>query len=152
MTRTAPARLRYALARPPWAVGAGLVALAAMGAAGLLLWALHGAGPGPWPALLGLALWLAAGGSAWWRWRHWLGGWLEWDGLEWWLHAGLAGGPVLLRAAPEVCWDGQGFLLLRIAPGSGRPHWLWLQGTSAPVLWGDLRRAVYWRARPAASA
>lgn len=152
MTRNAPARLRYALARPPWAVGAGLVTLAALGAAGLLLWALQGAGPGPWPALLGLALWLATGAGAWWRWRHWPGGWLEWDGAEWWLHAGSAGGPALLRAAPQVCWDGQGLLLLRVPLAGARRRWLWLDGASAPALWGDLRRAVYWRARPAERA
>ncbi|MCD2513509.1 hypothetical protein [Comamonas endophytica] len=152
MTRSAPARQAYALARPPRVLGWGLLALAGLAAAALALWALQGAGARPWAPALGLALWLAVGAFAWRGWRQWPEGALEWDGSAWWLHAGQDARPVPLRAVPEVCWDGQGFLLLRVALPARRPRWLWLEAASAPALWGDLRRAVYWRARPAQSA
>lgn len=152
MTRSAPARQAYALARPPRALGWGLLALGGLGAAALLLWTLQGTGTRPWAPALGFALWLCVGAGAWRSWRQWPEGTLEWDGGAWWLHGGQAARPVALRAAPEVCWDGQGFLLLRVAlPTRGR-RWLWLDAVTAPVLWGDLRCAVYWRARPASSA
>ncbi|WP_159914483.1 hypothetical protein [Pantoea sp. 18069] len=152
MIRNAPGRLRYALVRPPSALGWGLFAIAVLGAAVLLLWALQGTGARPWPAALGLLLWLAVGAGARRCWRHWPEGLLEWDGDQWWLQCRRGARPLALPEAPQVCWDGQEFLLLR-APGSlpgGR--WLWLHRASAPALWGDLRRTVYWRPRPARSA
>ena len=149
MARAAPARQRYALSRPPRALAWSLLALAALSAALLLLWAVQGAGEQPWPAAVGFALWLASGAGAWRSWRRWPEGALEWDGRAWWLH-GAASAPMQLRAAPRICWDGQGFLLLQVALPVRR--WLWLEAASAPALWGDLRRAVYWCARPAPGA
>lgn len=150
MTRTAPARLFYPLARPPRALGWGLAVLAGLAAAVQLLWLLQGAGPGPWPALSGLLLWLAACTGAWRCWRHWPQGRLEWDGAQWWLqrlHTARPGWqPLALRAAPQVCCDVQDWLLLRVSLPARRDHWLWLRRASAPASWGDLRRAVYWRA------
>lgn len=152
MTRSAPARQAYALVRPPCALGWGLLAFCGLAAAALALWALQGAGAGPWAPVLGFALWLVAGALAWRSWRRWPEGTLEWDGSAWWLQGGQGARPVPLRAAPEVCWDGQGFLLLRVALPGRQRRWLWLDQASAPALWGDLRRAVYWRARPAQGA
>ncbi|MBS7779596.1 hypothetical protein [Acidovorax sp. CCYZU-2555] len=154
MTRTAPPRLRYALVRPPRALGCALLALAGLCAAALLLWARQGAAP--WPAAMGLLLWLVVCNGAWRCWRAWPEGRLEWDGDRWWLQRS-AGSPdapharpQALPAAPRVCWDGQDFLLLHVH-GRLRGGWLWLQRASAPALWGDLRRTVYWRPRPAQS-
>jgi len=153
MTHNAPPRRIHAAGRPPRALGWGLLALAALGAAALALWALQGTRPGP--AALGLALWLAVGASAWHGWRRWPQAQLEWDGRAWWLQ-GAPGGqdarPRALRAAPEVCWDGQGFVLLRVEPVGQRARWLWLAAAGSAAPWGDLRRAVYWRARPASNA
>jgi hypothetical protein len=146
MTHNAPPAVRYALVRPPSALGWGLVALAGLGAAGLLLWAQQGAGP--WPAALGLLLWLAVDAGAWRCWRNWPVGQLEWDGGQWWLQRACSAhraGPEALAAAPQVCWDGQGFLLLYARASLLPGRWLWLQRASAPTLWGDLRRTVYWR-------
>ena len=150
MTRSAPPRLLYALVRPPASVGWGLAALAGLSAAGLLAWALQGAGPQPWPAALGLLLWLALAAGAWRCWQRWLQGRLEWDGAQWWLHRPLPAAP--LPGQPQVCWDGQDFLLLCFAGPGRRRNWLWLSRASAPALWGDLRRTVYWRPGPAQHA
>lgn len=145
MTGHAPPRLVYALARPPHAAGLGLLAFALLAAGGLLLWAFTGAGPSPWPAVLGALLWGLASSVAWRCWRNWPGGRLEWDGRQWLLHEAHRSRPRLLATAPQVCWDGQGFLLLCAAvPSQGR-RWLWLHAASAPALWGDLRGTVYWR-------
>ena len=146
MTRVAPGRLRYALVRPPQALGWALLALAGLCAAVLVLWARQGAAS--WPAAMGLLLWLAVCNGAWRCWRAWPEGRLEWDGVRWWLQRAPVASrarPVALLRAPQVCWDGQDFVLLR-APGPFmRARWLWLHSASAPALWGDLRRTVYWR-------
>ena len=143
MTRNAPPAVRYALVRPPSVLGWALLALAGLGAAGLLLWARQGAGP--WPAALGLLLWLALGAGAWRCWRNWPVGQLAWDGGRWWLQCAPALRPAALRAPPQLCWDGQSFLLLYAQLSLLQGRWLWLQRASAPALWGDLRRTVYWR-------
>lgn len=152
MTRNTPPRLLYALVRPPAALGWGLLALAALSLAGMLPWALQGAGARPWPAALGLLLWLAVCAGAWRCWRDWPQGQLEWDGAQWWLHGQQAARAALLVGVPQVCWDGQDFLLLRSTGPGRRRDWLWLSRASAPLLWGDLRRAVYWRPGPARRA
>lgn len=150
MTRTAPPRLVYGCERPPRAAGLGLLAVAGLGAAVLLLWALTGAGP--WPAVTGLLLWALAAAWALRCWRRWPRGQLEWDGAQWWLWAQHATRAQLVAGVPQLHWDGQGFMLLGVALAAGGRRWLWLQRSSAPALWGDLRRAVYWRARAADSA
>ncbi len=150
MTRLAPPRLVYGFARPPRAVGWGLLAVALAGACGLLLWAFSGAGLRS--AALGLLLWGLVAAWALRSWRRWPGGRLEWDGSQWWLKADSALRPQPLADAPRVHWDGQGFMLLGVSLAAGGQRWLWLQRSSAPALWGDLRRAVYWRARAADSA
>lgn len=143
MTRSAPGRLRYALVRPAPALGWGLAALAGVAAAGLLAWAQQGTSP--WPAAVGLLLWLAVGAGALQCWRQWPEGWLEWDGGQWWLQRRRGALPQALPAAPRVCWDGREFLLLHASGRLRGGGWLWLHRASAPASWGDLRRTVYWR-------
>lgn len=152
MTRSAPPRLVYGFARPPRAVGLGLLAVAGLGAAVLLLWGLAGAGPRPWPAVAGLLLWALVAAWLLRGWRRWPQGRLEWDGAQWWLWAQHASRGQLVAGAPQLHWDGQGFVLLSVALAMGGRRWLWLQRSSAPARWGDLRRAVYWRALAADSA
>lgn len=150
MTRAAPPRLVYGCGPAPRAVGLCLLLLGLLGAAVLLLWAFTGAGPRPWPAAAGLLLWAGVAACALRCWRRWPEGWLEWDGGQWWLR--VHGAPQALAAAPRMQWDGQGFVLLSVALAVGGRRWLWLRRSSAPALWGDLRRAVYWRPRPAERA
>ena len=144
MMHSAPGRLRYALVRPPRALGWGLAGLAGLAAAGLLAWAQQGARP--WSAVVGLLLWLAVGAGALRCWRQWPEGLLEWDGGQWWLQRGRGARPQALPAVPRVCWDGRDFLLLHASGRLRGGGWLWLHRASAPASWGDLRRAVYWRA------
>ncbi|MOA12329.1 hypothetical protein D3C78_1323110 [compost metagenome] len=148
MTRTAPPRLVYVFERPPRAAGLCLLAVALAGACGVLLWALMGAGPRPWPAAVGLLLWMLVAACGLRCWQRWPEGQLEWDGAQWWLRPQHARRALPLAGAPQLRWDGQGFVLLGAALAQGGQRWLWLQRSSAPALWGDLRRAVYWRARP----
>lgn len=73
-------------------------------------------------------------------------GHLLWDGTEW----RLEGSPAI-RGQLTLVLDLQRVLLLRWAsPFSDSPHaakWLWLEKGGDPVIWMDVRRAVYWNAR-----
>ncbi len=152
MTRTAPPRLVYGFERPPRVAGLCLLGVALLGAAALLWWVFAGAGLQPWPAAAGLLLWVLVAACALRTWQRWPQGRLEWDGAQWWLWTQHATRGLPLAAAPRVHWDGRGFVLLSVVLAAGGRRWLWLQCSSAPTLWGDLRRAVYWRTRPAERA
>lgn len=85
------------------------------------------------------------------RWRTTQGGGvLSWDGKEWFLgrEADNRSGCI------SVEWDLQGFLLLRFEPTTSamsrgsfmnRGQWVWVARQANPVMWADLRRAVYCR-------
>lgn len=150
MTQTAPPRLVYGFERPPRFVGLCLLAMAALDAAALLLWVFTGAG-----RVFGLGallLWLLVAVCALRCWRRWPCGLLEWDGTQWWLKPCNATRALPLLAAPRLQWDGQSNMLLCVTLRAREQHWLWLQSSSAPQQWGQLRRAVYWRARPVDNA
>lgn len=74
-------------------------------------------------------------------------GQLIWDGQSWrWdTVAGTELGSVHARL------DGQQRLLLEFRPLQGRAIWLWLECGEAPLIWSDLRRAVYAVATDAAA-
>jgi hypothetical protein len=89
------------------------------------------------------AVWLAA--LIWAVWRGWLG---QAHQLCWqqgcWTLDGLACSPVLMLDAGAVL-----LVSCRVWGRGDHPlqrHWLWLQRGMAPVLWSDLRRALYSRA------
>src|SRR5690606_17362221 len=84
-------------------------------------------------------------------WRQ-VSGWLRWDGQSWTLEPDSSHAAVLaLTSAPEVLVDLQSCLWVSARLSSGRAHvWLWLDRSSQPERWMDLRRAVYSRARPGA--
>jgi hypothetical protein len=118
-----------------------LLACWAAGAAASVLWAWDAAVAG-WRQGLALAASSASGLLALRWWLAMPAGELRWDGAGWtWSgSSGHAAGRL------QVGLDLQGLLLLRWQ-GGDEVCWLWLaRGTAAPY-WGDLRRAVYSRAR-----
>lgn len=114
-------------------------------------WAAMGAGGGlSWSVALGAAVWVAAIFGATHFWRGQLCGALCWDGQDWSVEDARhpAGGPVVLASSPEVLLDVQSHLWLRLVFRQRRPCWMWVQRSSQPERWMDLRRAVYSRAKP----
>ena len=133
-------------------LGVSLVALLLVGAAGLLGWALQGAAatesshPPGWAAL---ALWVLAASSALHFWRHQRAGALRWDGQSWVIELERPGFSSLsLSSSPQVLLDLQSHLWVHARVADGGSVWLWLDQSSQPERWWDLRRAVYSRARP----
>ena len=140
----------YDFERPPRFVGFCLLVVAGLGAAALLLWAFTGAGLWYWPGALGL--WSLLCALALLCWRQWPCGQIEWDGAQWWFWQRNASRAQPLVAAPQLHWDGQSNMLLSVTLRARGQHWLWLQSSSAALQWAELRRAVYWRARPVDNA
>jgi hypothetical protein len=75
---------------------------------------------------------------------------LYWNGGVWLLHEENSKHGSDQLGQPHVCMDFQHILLLRWQPLS-KPHnvvtrWLWLNRSTQPTRWQDLRRAVYDRA------
>jgi len=118
-----------------------LAAIWLLGGAALAGWHLYAA-TSAWRQVLGLSVWLAAGGwaaLAWWRSPR---GELSWDGAHWRFAQESA-------APPRAALDLQQLMLLELGSGPGR-RWLWVERSSAPSYWDALRRAVYSRAKTAA--
>ncbi len=111
-----------------------------LGVAATIAWALTS--PDVWrvaaaASLCTVAAVLAA--LAWWRTGT---GEVQWNADGWQLRLrGQAG-----DGKPVVVLDLQGSLLLRWHATRGAGGWLWLDRSSAPARWDDLRRAVYSRA------
>ncbi|NMM77089.1 hypothetical protein B2J86_05990 [Acidovorax sp. SRB_14] len=145
----APA-VRYPVARGVW-LGWALVAYATAGFLALLAWALWGAGTRN--AMVGAAgvLWLGCCALALHFWCSWRPATLAWNGSHWSLEA--PAGAIASPATIQVHLDLQRCLWVRLQPVLPHPvraHWLWLEQRSAPEHWGELRRAVYSRARQGA--
>jgi hypothetical protein len=70
---------------------------------------------------------------------------LQWDGEQWHLC-----GPESVSGQVHLVLDVQRALLLRwTSPPSGSAptsSWLWIEQSANPVIWMDVRRAVYWNA------
>ena len=70
---------------------------------------------------------------------------LQWDGEQWHLL-----GPEVVSGQVHLVLDVQRALLLRwTSPLSGSDpatSWLWIEQSANPVIWMDVRRAVYWNA------
>jgi toxin CptA len=107
------------------------------GAAGLLAWALQVA-PTPLQVLVATAAMLVPGAVAMLGWLHSAKGVIAWNG-EGWTWSGAEPG------TPEAVLDLQRVMLLRWS-AAPRTRWFWLERSSHPALWDDLRRAVYSRA------
>jgi len=124
--------------------GALLLCAWLLGGVACVAWRLASPPSGLRSAAAAAALALAAGIAVWQWWRM-PTGILSWDQEQWsWRGAHMAAG-----ASPQVSLDLQHWILLRWDAGR-RSSWLWLERTSRPDQWPDLRRAVYSRARPEA--
>ena len=145
MSNHAAPPVRYPVVRSRW-LAAALAAYSLAGAVVLLAWALLGAGSHTgWIATSGL-LWLLCSLLAAWFWRSAPCGTLVWSGTDWTLES-IQDLP-LCAPCPRlhIHLDLQRRLWLRLQPESaqtGPALWLWLERSSQPCLWDDLRRAVY---------
>lgn len=96
---------------------------------------------------IGLLLWAVAVLSAWRWWQAQPQGSLHYDAGQWTLHTARRTYPGSLR----VHIDGQSLLWVELfCELSGERFWLWLDQSSEPHGWIELRRAVY--SRPSAPA
>ncbi|MBT9514001.1 MAG: hypothetical protein IV104_16805 [Acidovorax sp.] len=152
MTRLArcPPAVQYPLRRS-LALGAVLVGLLLAGAGVLAAWVLGGVRS---PLVVGTAaagLWLTAAACALHFWLRQFVGVLRWDGQAWTQEGGPEGKIFwALSRPPEVILDLQTHLWVRAFPLGHRGIWLWLERSSQPERWMDMRRAVYSRAKPGA--
>lgn len=145
-----PPSVSYLLRRSA-ALAVVLGSLLLVGCGALALWSVQGAGTLSWPMFVGWALWGLSVAGALQCWRSQFCGVLRWDGLHWQLD-GLQpqGVPWALSRPPEVLVDVQSHVWVCVTPIGRRRIWLWLERSSQPERWMDLRRAVYSRARPGA--
>ena len=146
-SRRAPS-VQYPLRRSR-VLGALLLALLFTGAGVVAAWVSSGARDVVLSAAVALGLWLSAAAGAahfWWSQPR---GVLQFDGQAWTLGqtAKSFSGPLALSVPPEVLLDLQAHLWVRIVPIGHSSQWLWLERSSQPERWMDLRRAVYSRAR-----
>ena len=130
-------------------LGVLLLTLLFAGAGVVAAWVSYGERDVFLSATVALGLWLSAAAGAvhfWWSQPR---GVLQFDGQAWTLGptAKSFSGPLALSVPPEVLLDLQAHLWLRVVPIGHACQWLWLERSSQPERWMDLRRAVYSRAR-----
>jgi hypothetical protein len=98
------------------------------------------------------ASWLLAAAVILLQWRGMRAGQLRWDGQAWWWLPDDAARVDEHAVSIVLHLDLQSGVLVRMVGAPGRVHWRWLERSSAPARWGDLRRALYQRslAKPVA--
>ena len=114
-----------------------LLGIWCLGAAGLAAWCLQFSGAAWRTALLALTL-LVAGMAAWRAAQLGEGAELQWDGQHW----SCAGSRQLSAARASIHLDFQALMLVRLYEPGRAAVWLWLERTSWPSRWLDLRRAL----------
>lgn len=141
-----PPSVRYPALRSV-ALGIFLSAIALAGASAWAAWALQGAGLHGVRIAVVACVWTAAALSAFQFWRLQFTGHIRWDGLAWTMQAlNQERGSWSLACPPEVFLDLQTHIFLRTTSVERRSVWLWLERSSSPERWLELRRAVYSRA------
>lgn len=145
LSRRAPA-VRYPLRRST-AFGWGIALVVVAGAAVLIAWALLGAHKYHAGVIAATCFWAFAAAGAYHFWqRQWIG-FLGWDGRAWTMDtAHPQAVSWTLAEPPEVLLDLQTHVWLYVSCVERRRAWLWLDRSSHPERWMDLRRAVYSRA------
>ena len=145
-----PPPVSYPLRRSA-ALAVVLGSLLLLGGGALVAWSVQGAVK---PLVLmvgGWGLWVFGVAGAFQCWRSQFCGVLRWDGQHWQVDAlHPQGVPWMLSRPPEVHVDAQTHLWMCVMPSGHGSIWLWLERSSQPERWMDLRRAVYSRARPGA--
>ncbi|MDO8279452.1 MAG: hypothetical protein Q8K31_06550 [Burkholderiaceae bacterium] len=117
----------------------GLAAVWLCAALTTLLWWLA-LGANGWPQVAGLLVLLLSALLAANSWRSLRSGHLGWDGNEWqWAEAGKG---LMSGGLAHPCLDLQHALLLRLRDAEGAARWIWLERSTDPTRWDDLRRAV----------
>lgn len=152
LSRRAPA-VQYPLGRSRL-LGVVLGTLLVAGAGLLVAWILQGVQPLSQgrAAVAGACVWIAAVAGALHFWRRQFSGKLCWDGQTWVLEGDPLGSTVwVLDGPPMVQLDLQTHLWVCAFPSGRCRIWLWLERSSQPQRWMDLRRAVYSRATPGAA-
>ena len=91
------------------------------------------------PHLGGLLVCMAAVGLAAWQWRSSFVGTLNWNGTAW--HWKVQETTALVN--PEIIFDLQHVVLLRLRIVQGNSIWVWSQKNAAPQHWLALRRALF---------
>lgn len=148
---TAPA-VRYSFERSAVLAILVLVISAASGAGVFAFAVVQGrTGSGlQWTSVLALAAWVAASLCSLWYWWRAPSGELVWDGQVSAIHFFADEEPLALRGPPQVLVDMQACLWVMV-DGELRRSWIWLERSRQTERWGDLRRAVYSPAMPAAT-
>lgn len=153
MTRRSrrPPSVQYPLCRSR-ALGVLLAAWLLAGGSVLVAWIAWGGRAAHLSIAVALCFWLPAMAAAMHFWWSQARGVLQFDGQAWTLNrvAPPTSVPLTLSAPPEVLLDLQAHLWVRILLVGHPPLWLWLERSSQPERWMDLRRAVYSRARSGA--
>ncbi len=145
-----PPAVSYPLGRSA-AFAVVLVSLLVLGFCALALWSIQGAGTAAPLKCVAWILWCLAGIGALQCWRAQFCGALHWDGIHWYLlDLDPNGVSWALSVPPDVFLDLQTRLWVSVLPAGRSRIWLWLERSSQPERWMDLRRAVYSRARPGA--
>lgn len=122
--------------------------LAAMGV--LVGWIGLGAGSAPgWSVVIAACAWCLAAGGALHFLGHQLSGAIRWDGQSWAMADDRypEAAFVTLSNPPQVLMDVQSHLWLLVSTAGSGSLSLWLERSSQPERWMDLRRAVYSRAK-----
>lgn len=117
-----------------------------LGAAALAAWCVQYGGE-PWRTVLLAVVVLLSACAAWAASRLGEGTQLQWDGMHW----SCTGGVQLGGAGVTVHLDLQSLVLVRLHENGRFAAWLWLERSSCPALWLDLRRALH-AAAPRAAA
>lgn len=123
-----------------------LLALSCISGIGILLWAFWGAANSLGLVVSAACFWVAAFACLHHYWRTLFIGVLLWDGQSWALTGAISNGtPRTLLASPVILVDAQRFLCLQVMLPTRKSLWLFLEFSTQPERWLDLRRALYVR-------
>ena len=128
---------------PSYLLLSGLSFVWLMGLAAVLLW-WHTVGRFDWRIAIGIAMSLMAGSATWYHQKGKAAGQLVWDGHRWaWQGVGNAAELRKSEQPLAVILDLQHRMVVRFDSLAGPSQWSYVERSSMPERWMDLRRAVY---------